>query len=97
MTGVDTHGIRVKPLFIESFKTAQEILTEATNYQADLIVISTRGHSKTASILLGSVTSSVMSEATIPVLAVKHYGAHLSLWQSLLSRHFLSDVEPKVN
>jgi len=97
MTGVDTHGIRVKPLFIESFKTAQEILTEATNYQADLIVISTRGHSKTASILLGSVTSSVMSEATIPVLAVKHYGAHLSLWQSLLSRHFLSEVEPKVN
>ncbi|WP_083960452.1 SulP family inorganic anion transporter [Methylomonas lenta] len=97
MGSVDTHGVRINPLFMESIKAAEEILTEAANYQADLIVISTRGHSKAASILLGSVTSSVMSDAKIPVLAIKHYGAHLSLWQTLLSSHFLSRVEPKVN
>lgn len=95
MAKVDTHGVRIKPLFLESIKAAEAIIQVAENDQADLIVISTRGHSKAASILLGSVTSSVMSDAKIPVLAVKHYGAHLSLWQGLLSGHFLSRGEAK--
>lgn len=95
MAKVDTHGVRIKPLFIESIREAYEILRETENYQADLIVISTRGHSKAASILLGSVTSAVMSNAKIPVLAIKHYGAHLSLWQTLLSSHLLSKAEAK--
>jgi len=43
------------------------------------------------------VTSSVMADAKIPVLAVKHYGAHLSLWQTLLSGHFLSRGEAKAD
>nr|WP_305888672.1 SulP family inorganic anion transporter [Methylomonas sp. SURF-2] len=97
MASVDTHGVLIKPLFLESIKTADEILREAASHQADLIVISTRGHSKAASILLGSVTSSVMSAAQIPVLAVKHYGAHLSLWQTLLANHPLSRPEAKTN
>jgi len=95
MTKVDTHGDRIKPLFLESIQAAEAILQVAENDQADLIVISTRGYSKAASILLGSVTSSVMADAKIPVLAVKHYGAHLSLWQTLLSGHFLSRGEAK--
>jgi nucleotide-binding universal stress UspA family protein len=95
LQSVDTHGVRIKPLFIESIRAAEEILREAENYQADLVVISTRGHSKAASILLGSVTSSVMSDAKIPVLAIKHYGAHLSLWQTLLSSHLLNKAEAK--
>lgn len=97
MTRVNTRGVSIKPLFIESIKVAEDILGEAESYQADLIVISTRGHSKAASILLGSVTSSVMSDAQIPVLAIKHYGAHLSLWQTLLSTPSLRRVEAKAS
>ncbi len=52
LQSVETHGVRIKPLFLESIKAAEEILREAGNYQADLIVISTSGHSKAASILL---------------------------------------------
>jgi nucleotide-binding universal stress UspA family protein len=95
LQSIDTHGVWIKFLSSESIQVAEEILREAENYQADLVVISTRGHSKAASILLGSVASSVISDAQIPVLAIKHYGAHLSLWQTLLSSHILSRTEDK--
>ena len=95
LQSIDTHGVCIKFLCSESIQVAEEILREAVHYQADLIVISTRGHSKAASILLGSVASSVISDAKIPVLAIKHYGAQLSLWQTLLSSHILSRTEDK--
>ncbi|WP_239649804.1 universal stress protein [Methylocucumis oryzae] len=97
MASVDSHGVLIKPLFTESIQVAQEILREAENYQADLIVINTRGHSKAACILLGSMTSAVMSHAAIPVLVIKHYGTHLSLWQTLLSGQFLRSGEAKAS
>jgi sulfate permease, SulP family len=94
---VDLHGVPVKAVFVEGINTPNKILEEADNYQADLIVISTRGHSKTSSILLGSVTSTVMAEARMPVLVVKHYGAQLSLFQSLLSGGYFERSEAKTN
>ena len=94
---VDIHGVPVKSLFVESINTPNKILEEADNYQANLIVISTRGHSRAAGILLGSVTSMVMAEAKMPVLVVKHYGAQLSLFQSLLSGSYFERSEAKTN
>ena len=97
MARVNSQGVLIKPLFAESIQAAQEILREADNYHADLLVMSTRGHSKAACILLGSMTSAIMSDAHIPVLAIKHYGAHLSLWQTLLSGQFLRGGEVKAS
>lgn len=97
LRGVDTHGVQVNPVFVEGIFAADKILEEAANYQADLIVVSTRGHNEAASILLGSVTSSIMAEAKMPVLVIKHYGSQPSLWQSILSSGFLARNEPKTN
>jgi sulfate permease, SulP family len=97
MTRIDTGGMVIKPRFVEGLNPAQAILNEAEAYQADLVVVSTRGHSKAATVLLGSTTSQLMADANIPVLAVKHFGKQLGLWESLLAAKFWEQIEVKVN
>jgi nucleotide-binding universal stress UspA family protein len=97
MSRINTGDIVVKPAFIEGINPAQAILNEVEAYHADLVVISTRGHSKAATVLLGSTTSQVMAEANIPVLAVKHFGKQLSLWESLRTSKFWERIEVKAN
>lgn len=97
MSRINTGGMVVKPAFIEGINPAQAILNEVEAYHADLVVISTRGHSKAATVLLGNTTSQVMAEANIPVLAVKHFGKQLGLWESLLAGKFWERIEVKAN
>jgi nucleotide-binding universal stress UspA family protein len=85
---LDLKGTRVEPLFTQSSDPASAILRVADEQQADLIVLATRGRSRSASILLGSVTEGVIMQARRPVLVVKHFGARLSLLQVLLDRSF---------
>lgn len=97
MTRVNSHGIDVDPAFVESSQAADAILRRAGQRQADLIVMSTRGRSRAAAILLGSVTAQVMAEAPVPVLAVKHFGAHLNLFEALRASRFWARPNPKTN
>ncbi|CAG7856306.1 hypothetical protein MCAMS1_00737 [biofilm metagenome] len=97
MSRLNTGGMVVKPKFVEGINPAKAILQEAEASHADLIVVSTRGHSKAATVLLGSTTSQVMAEANIPVLAVKHFGKQMSLWESLLKSKFWERIEAKTN
>ena len=61
----------------------------AERERADLIVMATRGRSRSAAILLGSVTEEVILQAQVPLLVVKHFGARLGVLQALLDRRFL--------
>lgn len=97
IAGVNAHGIAVEPAFVESSQVAEAILARARQTQTDLIVMSTRGRSPAASILLGSATAQTMAEAPIPVLAVKHFGAHLNLFEALRASRFWSRPNPKTN
>jgi sulfate permease, SulP family len=97
MSRINTGDTLVKPAFIEGINPAQAILQEAEAYHADLIVVSTRGHSKAATVLLGSTTSQLMAEANVPVLAVKHFGKQLGLWESLRTSKFWERIEVKAN
>jgi nucleotide-binding universal stress UspA family protein len=74
----------VRPLFEQSVNAAQTIMRMAETQGADLIVMSTRGRSQSAAVLLGSVTEDVIIETKIPLLAVKHFGAKLGLVRALL-------------
>jgi SulP family sulfate permease len=69
----------------------------AAQHEADLIVMSTRGRSRAASILLGSVATQVMIEAPVALLAVKHYGAMMNLFQALQQSQFWARRNPKTN
>lgn len=71
---------------IQGIDVAQTILEEAEACGADCIALSTRGRSKSASILLGSVTEKVIERAGVPLLVGKHGGKNLSLASILLAR-----------
>jgi MFS superfamily sulfate permease-like transporter len=95
INAIDTKGISVKPLFEESSNIAHAVLRQAEQHNVDLIVISTRGRSEAATILLGSATSQVMTESKIPVLAVKHFGDQMGVVDALLASRFWTRAEPK--
>ena len=80
---INLHGVWVKPLFVDSPNVAQTIVRIAKEQCCDLIVMATRGRSPSAAVLLGSETEHCLMATPVPLLAVKHFGAHLSLLQAL--------------
>jgi nucleotide-binding universal stress UspA family protein len=52
-------------------RTPEQIVDVATNTQADLIVMGTRGMTEWRSLLLGGVATKVVHHATCPVLLVR--------------------------
>lgn len=94
---INLHGVSVEPVFEESTHPPQALLRVAGRHGADLIVMNTRGRSRAAAVLLGSVTSKTMEETTIPVLCVKHFGGRMSFLQALTHRRFWEERAPKSN
>jgi nucleotide-binding universal stress UspA family protein len=80
---INLHGVWVKPMFLDCPSVAQTIIRCAGEQATDLIVMSTRGRSPSAAVLLGSETEECMMTTTVPLLAIKHFGARLSLVQAL--------------
>ena len=80
---INLHGVWVKPLFVDSPNVAQTIVRTAVEQACDLIVMGTRGRSPSAAVLLGSETEHCLMATPVPLLAVKHFGARLSLLQAL--------------
>ena len=68
--GLREQGITVQVAEVEG-EPYVEIIRYAEKQGADLIVISTRGHSGFSRWLLGSVTDRVVRGATVPVLLVQ--------------------------
>jgi nucleotide-binding universal stress UspA family protein len=88
MAPIDHGDVAVKLLVEEGANVANAIVRTAAQHEADLIVMGTRGRSRSASILLGSVAEETIIATRIPLLAVKHFGAQLGLLQVLLRREF---------
>ena len=93
----DTHGVKVLPVHEESTNPPQAILRVAERLQSDLIVMNTRGRTRSAAILLGSVTSGTMAATSVPLLAVKHFGARMSLLRALQNHRFWEGESLKTN
>lgn len=81
---VDNLQVPLQPLVEQSVSPAQAILRVAAQRDMDLVVMSTRGRSCSAAVLLGSVTEDVIVQTHLPLLAVKHFGTKLGLLQALL-------------
>jgi len=97
IAGVDTQGIQVEGILQESTHPSEAILRVAERDATDLIVMNTRGRSRAASVLLGSTTSDMMASTTVPLLAVKHHGARMSLLDALLNHRVWEQESPKTN
>ncbi len=83
---IDLHGVHLRPLFVEGSIVAHTVLRIADEQTFDLIVMGTRGRSRSAAVLLGSETEHAIRETRIPILAVKHFGSKLRFLQALLDR-----------
>jgi nucleotide-binding universal stress UspA family protein len=97
VAGIDAQGVEIDPVFVEGTRPAQDILRLAARFGSDLIVMNTRGRSQAASVLLGSTTSAIMSAASMPVLAVKHFGARMTLLEALVNHRIWDQESPKTN
>lgn len=85
---LNCQGVTVRPLFEEGANVAHVITRVAEREKADLIVMATRGRSRSAAILLGSVAEETIVETKVPLLVVKHFGARMGVLQALLDRGF---------
>jgi nucleotide-binding universal stress UspA family protein len=86
---IDCQGVHVRPLFEEGPSISQVIHRVADERGVDLVILSTRGRSRSSAILLGSVTEEVILSTRLPLLVVKHYGARMGLLEALIDRDFL--------
>ena len=91
---IDCCGAAISPLFVEAPNVAETIHRVGLEQSVDLKVMTTRGRSRSAAILLGSVTEGVISVADKPVLVVKHFGTQLGFLQMLLDRTFRQHDSP---
>lgn len=80
---IDVGGVGVRTQCEDGPEPARTIVRVADERQSDLIVMSTRGRSRAAAVLLGSVTARVVERSPVAVLAVKHSGAFLGLFDVL--------------
>jgi sulfate permease, SulP family len=94
---IDRQGVEVEPIFIEGTRTADDILSLTDRSGTDLVVMSTRGRSRAASVLLGSVTSDSLANTKVPLLAVKHFGSRMTLGEALLNHRIWDQPAPKMN
>lgn len=85
---IDCQGVKILPIFQEGANVANAIKRAANEQSADLIIMSTRGRSQSASILLGSVTEELIETTHVPLLAVKHFGHSMRLIDALLDKQF---------
>jgi len=97
MAPIDSKGVEVTPLFEEGANVAHVIGRAAEKHNADLIVMATRGRSRSAAILLGSVTEETIIDTRRPLLVVKHFGARMGILQALLDPRFVWSKSPQTD
>ncbi|MGQ0446107.1 MAG: universal stress protein, partial [Beijerinckiaceae bacterium] len=95
MAPIDCQEVKVTPGFEEEVNVAHAITRVADAQGVDLIVMATRGRSRSAAILLGSTAEDAIIETGIPLLLVKRLGARLGLLQVLLNRVFSKGKDPQ--
>lgn len=97
LSRIENPPVELEPYVVEGHKTAESILFAAAQRQVDLLVVSTRGRSRAASILLGSVAAQLLIQSPVAVLTVKHFGSMMNLFQVLREHRFLTQGSPQAN
>ena len=67
----ESHGIKARGELIEAGSIVQAIIEFATAEKANLIVVGTRGMTGFKKLILGSVSSGLVSHSECPVLVVR--------------------------
>ncbi|MDA8127018.1 MAG: universal stress protein [Deltaproteobacteria bacterium] len=73
-----SEGIKVKTDIIEANRPAETITDYAREKKMDLIVMATHGNSGFKKLLLGSVSSGVLNQSSVPVLLIRPEACRIS-------------------
>jgi sulfate permease, SulP family len=92
---LDTASVDVEPVLVEGASVAETVNRLTESEPLDLVVMGSRGQSRSASILLGSESEGVMMESKVPVLIAKQRGERIGLLQALLDRNFHLQEPPR--
>jgi nucleotide-binding universal stress UspA family protein len=92
---LDTAAVEVNPVLVEGVSVAESVNRLAESDPMDLVVMGSRGQSRSVSILLGSESEGVMMESKIPVLIAKRRGERIGLLQALIDRQFQLQEPPR--
>jgi len=92
---LDTASVEVEPVLVEGVSVADTVNRLAESDPIDLVVMGSRGQSRSASILLGSESEDVMMESKVPVLIAKRRGERIGLLQALLDRQLQLQEPPR--
>jgi nucleotide-binding universal stress UspA family protein len=68
---LSSEGMKVKTLSVEANRPAETILEYARKNGIELILMATHGHTGFKRLMLGSVTSGVVHQSTVPVLLIR--------------------------
>ena len=85
----------MEPVLVEGVDVAEAVDRVSQTDRCDLVVMGSRGQSRSASILLGSESEDMLMESTIPVLIAKRRGERIGLLQALLDRDFHLQDPPR--
>jgi nucleotide-binding universal stress UspA family protein len=86
MAEIDCHQVPVEPLFIEGACIPAAIHRVADERAVDLIVMTSRGRSSWASLVLPSVARQSLRHARTAFLLLRQPGAHVGIWQALCEK-----------
>jgi nucleotide-binding universal stress UspA family protein len=86
MAPINRHGVTVEPLFVEGREVAPHIDRAARDQRVDLVVISSRGRTRSASWLLPSITEQVIRQCSVSFLVLRATNQPLGLVQGLRER-----------
>ncbi len=83
--GIDSGGIEIDFQIQMNEHPYRAIVDTVHNKGADLLVVGSRGRSKTAAILLGSVTERIIEMCNVPILTVKKKGQGISIIDAMFN------------
>lgn len=92
---LDLHGMTVDVRLEEAGSVSGAVNTLVRSGEIDLVVVGTRGRSRSAAVLLGSESEHVLTESTVPVLVTKEQGERIGVLKALLARDFKFQYKPQ--
>src|SRR5262249_33981974 len=94
---LDNYGVKLRTMIENGSGLAAAAQNVAERENIDLIVMGSRGQTRSTSILLGGESEQMLMETRIPVLIVKRPGERIGLLKALLDREFRSPESPHVS